>query len=499
MSGVPFQQIPQNFIPPLFFVEFNNQLAGVAGQQVQPALAIGQTLNAQPGVPVPIPTASYAKSLFGANSMLARMCAVYLSADPIGPLYALPLADATGAVAATGSITFTAASQGSGTITLAIGGQTIAVGVSAADTSATIAANVIAAINAVQGIGVTASAGATGVVDLTAVHKGALGNNITIVANPLGALAGQITPSGVTIAITPMASGATDPDLGTVAAAIGDQQFDFIFHPYAEITQLNEITLALSDNNGRWAWDRQSYGHSFSAFTAANSAAALTLLNQLNDQHTSVIYNQGSPNPPWDVVADVVGTIAPSLRNIASQPLQTLKLSTIAPAPSATWQSLSTENLLLTAGGSILRFDQYGNATIGQMVTSYKTNAFGQPDASYRYVTTMFQLMAITRQIKTALVTKFGRSILVPNGTQGNPNVPYVTPNSIRNEIAAQYRIMENNGLVVNATAMIAATVVSINATNPARADIIWRPELANGLDMLAMINQFVLNPASAA
>lgn len=134
MSGVPFQQIPQNFIPPLFFVEFNNQLAGVAGQQVQPALAIGQTLNAQPGVPVPIPTAGYAKSLFGANSMLARMCAVYLAADPIGPLYALPLADATGAVAATGSITFAAASQGSGTVTIAIGGQTIAVGVSAADT-----------------------------------------------------------------------------------------------------------------------------------------------------------------------------------------------------------------------------------------------------------------------------------------------------------------------------------------------------------------------------
>jgi hypothetical protein len=29
--------------------------------------------------------------------------------------------------------------------------------------------------------------------------------------------------------------------------------------------------------------------------------------------------------------------------------------------------------------------------------------------------------------------------------------------------------------------------------------DIIWRPELANGLSMLAVINQFILNAAAAA
>jgi phage tail sheath gpL-like len=40
---------------------------------------------------------------------------------------------------------------------------------------------------------------------------------------------------------------------------------------------------------------------------------------------------------------------------------------------------------------------------------------------------------------------------------------------------------------------------VTADPTNPNRANIIWRPNLANGLTMMAMINQFVLNPAIAA
>jgi phage tail sheath gpL-like len=161
--------------------------------------------------------------------------------------------------------------------------------------------------------------------------------------------------------------------------------------------------------------------------------------------------------------------------------------------------TLAQENALLAAGITTLRSDAYGNTTIGQAVTTYKTNAFGQPDASYRYLTSLFTLMAITRQIKSALVTKFGRCILVPNGTSVGPNVPAVTPNIIKAEIVAQYNAMETAGLVVNAAAMIAATSVAINAQNPMRADIIWRPNLANGLSMMAMINQFIINSAAAA
>jgi phage tail sheath gpL-like len=490
-------QPPANFIPPLFYVTFNNQLAGVVGQSSQPALAIGQTITAQPEVPVYIPSAAYAMSLFGPTSMLARMCAVYFKSDPIGPLYTLPLMDAAGASAATGSFVIAGTAAASGSLFLTIGGQNVTVGVNAGDTASVIATAAAVACTAAATLPVTAVA-ASGSLNLISTNKGLALNNINLAINPLGAISGQVLPPGITVTIDAMTGGATDPDLGGVGAAIGDQQYDFIFHPYADAEQLSEITAVLSDASGRWAWNRQSYGHAFTAFQGTVTAQN-TLGGTINDQHTTIIGNPGMPNPPWDVAADWAGTVAVSLRNIASQPLQTLALSTCVAAPVVDWNTLSEEQELLSTGISVPRFDQYGNVTVGQCVTTYKINQYGQPDASYRYVTTMFTLMAITRQIKAALVTKFGRAILVPNGTRGNPNVPFVTPNTIRGEIAAQYAIMEANGLVVNAAAMIAATQVVINTTNPNRVDIVWRPALANGLDIIAMVNQFVLNPAVAA
>lgn len=493
--GVAFQQIPANFLAPLFYVEFNNSLAGMVGTGPQPALLIGQTLNTMPVAPVLVPSAAYAASVFGQQSMLARMAAVYLAADPVGPLFMLPVADATGAVAATGSVTLTGTATNSGALCLYIGGQLVRVPVSLGDTATVIAGNAAAAINAGTGLMVTAVASA-GAIDLTCVHKGATGNDIQLAVNLLGPAGGQTLPAGITVSITAMASGATDPDLAGVAAAIGDAPFDFIAHPYGETAQIGEITAALSDNGGRWAWDRQSYGHAFTAMRGTSSAV-ISALASYNDQHTTIFQNPGTPNPVWDLVADIAGTVAPSIRNIASQPLHSLALSTVWTPPGTIWNSRPTENLILAAGGATLRANSYGNVSIGEAVTTYKTNEFGQPDGSYRYVTTLYTLMAITRQLRAAIETTFGRSILVPDGTRGNPNVPFVTPKDVLSLIGAQYQIMQADGLVVNPAAMLAATVVQIDPNNPSRVNVIWRPELANGLSLLAMINQFVVNPAA--
>lgn len=499
LTGVPFQNIPANFIPPLFYVEFNNQLAGVQGNIQQPALLIAQMQSsgsATAGVVTFVASPAAAMNLFGKNSQLARMCAAYFNSDPIGPLYALPLADATGSAAATGSFAITGPATGAGTLNTAVGRFTVPVGVNNGDTAAAIAANVVAAVNALTLIPVTASA-STGTVTVTAVNKGMQGNNIVLGINPLGTVAGQMLPPGVGVAITAMAGGATDPDLGTVGAALGDQIYDFIGHPYGETTQTGEMTVVMNDTTGRWAWNRQDYGHVFTA-TPGTISSLLTYGLTQNDQHTTDIGIVGYASDPVDFVADWMGACAVSLRNLPSQPVHSVKLNTVTPAPRASWLTLAQENTLYAAGISLPRTDSYGNVTIGECVTTYQQNAFGQPDASYRYPTTLFTLMAITRQLKSALVTKFGRSILVPDGTRVGPNVPAVSPKIALAEIIAQYHIMELNGLVVNAAAMAAATTCVINATNPNRLDIVWRPELANGLNMMAMINQFILNPAQA-
>lgn len=493
--GAAFQHIPENFIPPLFYVEFNNQLAGVLGNTAQPALLIGQmqaTGSASPGQVVLIPSPALGMKLFGQNSMLARMCATYFNSDPTGPLYALPLADAAGSAAATGSYNFTGTAANAGTVFVAIGRFTIQVGVNLGDTAAVIAANAAAAINSLTLVPVTAAAN-NGALTLTAINAGLQGNNINLAINPLGLVGGQIMPGGIAATITPMSGGATDPDLASVPSVLGDQEFDFIGHPYGEAVQMAEMTAMMNDTTGRWAWNRQVYGHVWTA-TPGTINSLLTFANTLNDQHKDCIGLVGFSADPADFIADWLGVAAVSLRNLPSQPLQSLQLNTVVGANRANWLTLGQENILLGAGIAVPRSDRYGNVTIGQDVTTYKTNQFGQPDASYRYVTTLFTLMAITRQLKSALVTKFGRSIYVAVGQQTNPDVPAVTNADIKAEIIAQYATMQSGGLCINASAMAAATVVQQNSENPSRADIIWRPELANGLTMMAMVNQFVLN-----
>lgn len=493
--GVSFQNIPQDFIPPLFYVEFNNQLAGVQGNTSQPSLLIGQMQtsgSATAAELVLVPSPAMAMKLFGMNSMLARMCATYFNSDPTGPLYALPLADAAGSAAATGSFALTGPATAAGTLYIAVGRFTVPVGVNVGDTATAIAANAAAAINALTLIPVTAAA-AAGVLTLTAANKGLQGNNIILAVNPLGLVGGQVTPAGVALTITAMSGGATDPDLGGVAATLGDQQFDFIGHPYGEAMQMAEMTAMMNDTSGRWAWNRQVYGHVWTA-TPGTISSLLTFADTLNDQHQDCIGLQGFSADPADFVADWMGKDAVSLRNLPSQPLQSLQLSTVVGADRANWLTLAQENTLMGAGIAVPRSDQYRNVTIGQDVTTYKTNEFGQPDSSYRYTTTLFTLMACTRQLKSALVTKFGRSIYVPSSQQTNPDVPAVSNSDIMAEIIAQYADMQAKGWCINAAAMAAATTVQQDANNPRRANIIWRPELANGLTMMAMINQFVLN-----
>lgn len=496
-TGVPFQNIPNNFLPPLFYVEFNNSLAGVQGNQAQPSLLIGQMQSsgsATVNQPVYVPSPAAAAGLFGKNSMLARLCAVYFACDPVGPLYALPLSDATGAAAAAGTFTITGPATAAGTISAYVGRFLVTVGVNAGDTATVMATNLVAAINATNLIPVTAT-NTAGVVTVTAVNKGLQGNNIVLAINYLGAVAGQVLPAGVGVTITAMTGGATDPDLAGVAAAIGDEPFDFIGHPYGETTQMGEMTTTMNDTSGRWAWNRQDYGHTWTA-TPGTLTSLLTYSTTLNDQHCTDIAVVNSLADPVDFVADWMGVVAVSLRNLPSQPLQTLALQTVPPVPLNQRLTLAQENTLLQAGFAVPR-SRNTNVVIGQDVTTYKFNAQSQPDASYRYTTTLFTLMAITRQIKAALVTKFGRSILVPDGTTTNPNVPSVSPKIIKAEITAQYLLMQAQGLVTSANLMAAATQVSINATNPNRIDIIWDPVLANGLTFMGMINQFVLNPGA--
>ena len=216
-------------------------------------------------------------------------------------------------------LTFGGPATASGSVSLYVAGQLVQVGVNIGDSVTAIAANVAAAINGSPSILPFTAAAVAGVVTLTAIHGGALSNNADIRLNYLGSQSGQTLPGGVTMTVANLNTGTVDPDLGSVAALCGDRLFDYIGHPYGSATPIAEISAMMSDASGRWAYNRQIYGHAFTAGIGTTTSLS-TFGAGFNDQHGTIFgMPSATPSPVWDIVADAVGAYAPRNRILASQ------------------------------------------------------------------------------------------------------------------------------------------------------------------------------------
>lgn len=492
MSTIPFQQIPSNLRVPLFYAEVNNSQANTGGQN-QRALIIGQITSAGQAVPnVPLRCLSPSDAIVqgGAGSMLALMAQAYLANDSFGEIWYLPLSDAGGSTAATGSVVFTASPTGAGTISLYIAGQLISVAVTAAETVTAIATAVAAAINAMTSLPVTATP-SSGTVSLTAINKGLCGNDIDIRMNYVGAANNEATPAGLTYTITAMASGATNPTLTTGLANLNNKSFDFIASPYTDSTSITALTAFLNDSTGRWSWQNQIYGHVFMASRGTTGTLA-TLGTGLNDQHSSIMGFNDSPTPNWIWAAALAGAAAASLKVDPAMPLQTVPIYGVLAPPLASRFALSAQNTLLYDGISTFTV-QAGVVYIQNLITTYQKNGSGVADNSYLQIETMFTLMYVLRALQTVVTSKYARVKLAANGTRFAPGSAIVTPNVIRGDLIAQYHQLEFDGFVQNAAAFADGLIVQQNTTNPNRVDVLYPAILIDQLRVFALLAQFRL------
>ncbi|NYY43040.1 phage tail protein, partial [Escherichia coli] len=163
---------------------------------------------------------------------------------------------------ATGSISVDSVPTASGVIYLYIAGTRVRLTVKSTHTQSEIASLLAAKINATSALPVTASVASDGTtIELTARNSGEVGNTIDIRLNYHGSSGGESTPDGLTLTITAMSGGEGAPDLADALASLGDRSFDFIVLAYPDTTSLNDMKDFLSDDEGRWAWDKQIYGH----------------------------------------------------------------------------------------------------------------------------------------------------------------------------------------------------------------------------------------------
>lgn len=490
--SINFPNIPQNLRVPLFYADIDPSRANT-GAQNQRALIIGQIMStgvAVAGTPIISQGVNDAITQGGNGSMLAMMTAAYRARDNFGELWYLPLADDASAVAASGTITFTAPSTATGVLSLYIAGTLVSMVVTSTMISTALATALAAAINAMPGLPVTASVAAA-VVTITAKNKGLAGNDIDLRLNYRGNQGGERMPTGLALTIVPMANGLLNPSLTAALANLGDKTFDFIAMPYTDSTSLDAIKALLSSQTGRWSWNQQLYGQAFAGFRGT-LAACQTLGSGRNDEHVSIMGFNNSPSLSYILAADLSAAVAVSVRADPAQPVQTVKLATFLAPPIQSRFQLTDRNTLLFTGISTFTVADDGTVALENVITTYQLNSYGVADNSYLEVETMFTLMAVLRNLQSIITTKYARCKLASNGTRVSAGSNIVTPNTIKADLIAGYQTMEQTqGWVQGSDVFASGLVVQQNQTNPNRVDVLYPAVLIDQLRIFALLMQF--------
>lgn len=375
----------------------------------QKILFVGQEIGtANPGALIENVAEGSEDSLFGARSMLAGMFRAARKINKVNRFDALVLDDAGGGVAATGAVVFTGTATESGTLSISVGSEvnhTFDVAVTSGDTATVIGDALVTALTGSTTVPVT-GVNTTGSVALTASNDGTLGNDI--------GLAVSGTVAGVTVALTAMSGGATDPTLTGIFDVIGNNRYQAIVWPYWAATA--EVRSVLEDrfNADNNVLDGMAFTSSVD--TLANH---LTRLNALNSQvlvdFTDKTTDDATQKGPAQLelpqvkaaqfaairalrltdgvsITDLVISSNGALDSfggpaLASKPYFNTPFADLPLLRTGRGWVSSEITQLHDAGGSALGMNPAGNTAIaGEIVTTYKTDAAGNPDISFKYL-----------------------------------------------------------------------------------------------------------------
>lgn len=496
---VPFNSIPSDLRVPLFYAELDNSAANTA-TEVMRRLLIAQVNDDASheaiGKLTLVSRTSEAVAIGGAGSMLANMHETFRRNDPFGAVWCLPLRLTTG-IAATATVTITGTASAAGLLYLYVAGQRVQAIVPRAASAAAAAEALATAINAAGSVPVKAAAVA-GVVTLTAKFKGVLGNDVQLTLNLLGSLQGEITPAGLTVAVTAMAGGAGAPEPAEVLAAIGDAPFEFIGQPWTDATTLDAWAEFMGTTAGRWSWSKQLYGRVYTA--KRGTLGTLVALGSSRNDPFMTISGFESPvqAPAWAVASAHLARTAVFIGADPARPTQTGILIGMDAAPESARFDLGERQSLLENGIATLVYEG-GAQRIERAITTYRVNAYGQADNSYMDSEPLHQSAYVLRFIRSRISSKFGRHKLANDGTRFAPGQAIVTPKTIRAELIAGYGELERNGLVENAEAFSQHLVVERDSSSPNRLNVLCPPDLVNQLRVFALLYQFRLQYPEAA
>lgn len=462
--NVSFDTLPSSIRKPGKYLEFNTRLAvRTLPANEQRVLLVGQRTagGSQPAlVPVDVFSDEEARILFGEGSVAHLMVRAAIIANPYLYLTVVAVDDDAASIAASGTVGITGAATSSGVIALAIGNQTVKIAVAKGDTAAVAAAALAQAVTTARYLPVTPAAEG-GVVTLTARNKGALGNQVPLSASH--------TVQGLTVQVTAMSGGQTDPDIAGALAALFLGGHHILVTPYA--AQDNLATLRDHLDAVSHALEQRGAVGVFA--TTGTLAQATTLAGQVNSGRICGAVLPGTVSLPHEVAA-AYGAVVASEEDPA-RPLNTLKLAGIAVPPVAKRLGRMEQETALHNGVTPLETGPGDVVQIVRAVTTYTVDAQGVEDVSLLDLTTIRTLDYVRKAVRERISLRFPREKLSAR-----------TPPKVRSEIIDVLLKLEELEIVEEVKANLPGVIVERDAQDANRLNAKIPVDVVNGLHVFA-------------
>lgn len=478
--SISFLQVPVGVKVPGSYVEFDTSKAiqGVSIQQYN-ALVIGQRLSdgtKAAGAIDKVTSAAQARKYYGKGSQLYHMLKSFIDENQgLNELNAISLDDGA-AVKATASYEILTPPTADGTLSLMIAGRRYRVAVADADTEADIISNMVTEIQADEDRLVDAAidGGNADLMNLTARNGGEVSNDYDLRENYFD---GEELPEGITSTVTGFSGGSGNPAITSVITAMGETQYNVIVMPYSDAANLLLMNTELDD---RWGPIRQNDGHLF-VCRKESFANFDTFLSGRNNSQESVM-NVAGPTPPFMWAANIGAVVSQEAQRDPARPLQTVALTQVLAPADSELLDFGERDLTLKAGGSTYTVDGSGVVRIERMRTTRIENEFGALDEALADLNPKLTLSYIRFDYRTMLALKYPRHKLADDGTRFGPGQAIVTPNIIKTEAVARFRLWEELGLVEGGDQFKRDLIIERNGADVNRLDHLLPPDLVNQL-----------------
>jgi phage tail sheath gpL-like len=363
-------------------------------------------------------------SVYGFGSMLHRLhIQVNRGSDGQVPVYIVPQAEAGGAVAATGDVDFTVAGALAGTLAMYIGADRVPVTVTDAMTEEQLVDAIVAKIATLTSLNVTAAKRAvTFELDLTSKTLGAYGNDNVISFNRQ---AGDVTPTGISWAITQPSGGSGLPDIQDALDGMGTNDnknelgFTAISHGYGQdsttLAAIRDYVGPGDELTGTYAKivARPLYSATGDNSDASGLTALLAFGNARTNDRANVIFPvAGSKSHPSEIGAQLIGVVerialTAAARSYGGQALSQIDLGDEADR----WTNIeANRDLAVNAGISVSIVDG-GVVKISDAITLYHPNSIPETSNIYRELVNIRKIRNILANEKTT----FGALTLAKN------------------------------------------------------------------------------------